>query len=303
MKYIVIILLLTASLFTPDNSSAQHKIIEPEIEKLWYVTYFSCHYLYIGQCSTTDIFSIEDETMVGDTLYSEVYKASNEDLSDSVLIGYLREENNKVFFLPLSERPEYSTLPEGKEYLIYDFSLEESDTIWVTSTMFSGDTYQYTVADVDSIVINGVKHKRITLNDGSIQEIWIEGIGSLQGLVYSCLRVSCSIRHLTCQIVNGQTLYTNPDYNFCYCDTASGTEQIFDKFILYPNPAKGTINIEGASKSVFCLYNSLGNLVFEKDIDETTNIIDISNQANGVYLYKISVGDSYKASKIIILNK
>lgn len=300
MKHVILIILLTFLIF--NTSKAQQSIIKNDIDQLWYVTYFINSYPNFGKCLATDIFTIGDEVTIRGILYSGVFKTKNEDLTDWNLLGYLREEHQKVFFLPSNERPEYSGLPEGKEYLIYDFSLEVSDTIWLTSTMFAEQTYKYTVTEIDSIEVDGEKRKRMTLEDRSAQDIWVESIGSLMGPLYSGLRIT-GVKRLTCYMENGKTVYTNPDYSFCYCDTLSGIEEVFDEFLVYPNPTGGVINIEGACKSVFSLYNSMGQLVLEQNLDETTRVIDVSNQKSGVYHYRICIGGSYKTNQLIILKK
>ncbi|AXG68183.1 hypothetical protein KORDIASMS9_00373 [Kordia sp. SMS9] len=70
-------------------------------------------------------------------------------------------------------------------------------------------------------------------------------------------------------------------------------------FRLYPNPSKGTLNIQTntiGSVSVN-MYDMLGKEVFTAN--NVTNSIDISNLNNGMYIVKISTNDGSITKKII----
>jgi len=84
-------------------------------------------------------------------------------------VGELREEKQRVYL--------YDT-EAGKEYLIYDFSLDVGDTFYE-----SRSNRTLTVDSIGQMIVNGGTLKRLYLNDddGMFTADWVEGIGSLNG--------------------------------------------------------------------------------------------------------------------------
>ena len=74
---------------------------------------------------------------------------------------------------------------ERREVLLYDFSLEVGDTIYLTNPIspFSFISGDFTVDSIEYILLNNIYHKKINLislgNTINESPIWIEGIGSL----------------------------------------------------------------------------------------------------------------------------
>jgi uncharacterized repeat protein (TIGR01451 family) len=83
--------------------------------------------------------------------------------------------------------------------------------------------------------------------------------------------------------------------------TLSATVQEIDASIsIYPNPTKGTININcnNTIQSVQ-LYDVQGRVLETDIVNETSKVIDISNKAKGVYFFKILSDKGSKVEKII----
>jgi uncharacterized delta-60 repeat protein len=81
---------------------------------------------------------------------------------------------------------------------------------------------------------------------------------------------------------------------------------LFDKneIIIYPNPSKGVFKIHSNDSSVLkniTIYSILGQFVLSRDITANENIIDISDQLKGIYLYKIlSENNEVTSGKLIL---
>jgi uncharacterized delta-60 repeat protein len=75
-------------------------------------------------------------------------------------------------------------------------------------------------------------------------------------------------------------------------------------FVIYPNPSKGVFKINTNDLSVaknITIYSILGQFVLSRDITANENIIDISNQPKGVYLYNIlSENNEVTSGKLIL---
>lgn len=107
----------------------------------------------------------------GYEIYNQLHKEGN-------VAGLLREEEGKIFHY--SERT-------GKEYLLYDFTLNKGDAFTMEAIDDVGE-YDCHVEDVSYITSNGVQLKRIQLSslftdyqygeaEGPVITEWIEGFG------------------------------------------------------------------------------------------------------------------------------
>ncbi len=290
-------LILSVFLFIIGKSYCQYNIIDYEKNKLWYV--ISGSIAYNGNendtcCLKSEVLKLGDNVTLNDTIYSTIYKAEVSTLTDWELIGYIREESKKAYYMPLSK---------NSEYLLYDFNLEISSKIHITNPLFgNSDSIEYTVSKIDTVVFDSEKRKRITLS-GSNQEIWIEGLGSLNGLIYSGLLIDGGFKNLTCYLENGNTIYKNPDCNYCFYTSTGILDKKKDDFLIYPNPTTGSITLNDMNNSIFYLYNLSGELLLQQNINNNTYLVDVSNQKNGIYLYQIQQNNTYIKGKLILNHK
>ena len=92
-------------------------------------------------------------------------------------------------------------------------------------------------------------------------------------------------------------------------NTLEGTDAIADKseMQIYPNPSKGVFTFEMKNEKVGMknveVYNTLGEEVYSQPvICNSQFVIDLSNQPNGVYLYRVTTnnGESIGEGKLVI---
>lgn len=89
-----------------------------------------------------------------------------------------------------------------------------------------------------------------------------------------------------CVKVSGQVL-SAPEFNNA-------------KISAYPNPVKSVLTIENSSTiSAAAVYNLLGQVVVEKQINNTSAQLDLSRLASGTYIVKITSDQQTKTIKII----
>jgi hypothetical protein len=87
------------------------------------------------------------------------------------------------------------------------------------------------------------------------------------------------------------------EVNYTTYTTGVEINQLTD-ISIYPNPANGTININGIANSDVVIYDIAGKLIKEfKDLSSTT--IDISDMTQGVYFLNVSNKDGVKTLKFI----
>ena len=158
----------------------------------------------------TDIYKIEGDTLVDGMSYKVMYTTRNEDLTGWSVCGVIREtEDRQVLY-----RRDGSAYDE----ILYDFSMEVGDTIIMNGDGFYPD--QMFVIETNEIIIGGEPRKQIILEyPWGDQEIWIEGIGSLYGIINSgSLFLTGGSTDLLCYYEDGDLIWQNttPGYDECY---------------------------------------------------------------------------------------
>ena len=138
---------------------------------LWYDIYYTYYTYYL-----------EGDTIMNDKKYSKLYVKDIQNNIDYGYVGGIRVEGEKVYFDPVDF--DYETLDvitggmshmfeeEGifNEFCMYDFSLDKGDE-FITGTFLD---------DTGSPYCTPIEMYNWGNND--IQERWIEGIGSIEGL-------------------------------------------------------------------------------------------------------------------------
>lgn len=221
-KRVVILLLIGIPLFSLttacegelNDSNKQETLLSSDktwIENVWWTC---CPSLEI-----TESFSIGGDTTINDKCYKTILctrtstaeSDMNTDIQNQV-VGMARETvEGKVYQRVF-----------GKDYLFYDFTLSVGDTIGNEVTRGS-----WRVAEVDNIEVLGQLRKRLLLKSrcSSAEMIWLEGIGSSQGLFYqgACYNTTQGESELELQVdiqggsftslnsvtQNGKTIYKN----------------------------------------------------------------------------------------------
>ena len=81
------------------------------------------------------------------------------------------------------------------------------------------------------------------------------------------------------------------------CENITSVEEVnMKQFSIYPNPASDYLIVVGVEKGTLKIFNSLGKLVLEKELNSKEEKINVNDLSNGMYL--ISIDNDLK--KIII---
>ena len=83
--------------------------------------------------------------------------------------------------------------------------------------------------------------------------------------------------------------------NFKIEDNTGIEDNIKANFTLYPNPTTGMVNLSETASRVE-IYDFSGSMV---KAEENVNSIDLSSQANGVYIFHITTNDSVITQKVV----
>ncbi len=288
MKKICIILVTLC--FITGMANCQLNIIDSSRVKLWYIVTETAHHP-IGSPHKfeTNILKFGDKTMLDNLTFTSVLMTNDSSLTSWNTIGYIREINRKVYYRPVSR---------DSAFIIYDFSLGLSSKIYISNPFFSADYYEtYTVSKIDSIYIGSEKRKRMYFNE-DYDEGWIEGIGSIRGLIYSGVYLIGTRFELSCYSENGNVIYKNPKYENCYCTTTDIVAVSEPNNYIYST--NGVVYLKGRSESFFQLFDLLGVRILERKIDSNDINIDVTMLKSGFYLYHIKTHNSSVIGQLII---
>ena len=84
------------------------------------------------------------------------------------------------------------------------------------------------------------------------------------------------------------------------CEQLSTQENAFQKFVYYPNPTKGILNLKADSNiDSLEIYNLLGQKLINSKINSSSAQIDISKLAIGNYIMRVSIAGETSTYKIL----
>ena len=279
MKKVIIILLL---LMGAINIKAQdyHPLVEDG--KQWNVLFSYPWSPPEPQHKYTDIYKIEGDTLLDGVSYKVMYTTRNEDLTGWNFCGVIRENEDKQVF--------YRRYGSPDEEMLYDFSMEVGDTICMCDYGF----YEccMVVIEKGETIVNGEPRQQTVLEypwGNGEGEVWIEGIGSLYGIIDSgSLFLTGGSTNLLCYYEDGDLIWHNtmPGFDMCYIINLDGIEEDETSSVIsvFPNPSKRKVTIEGVEVAKVQVYNTFGQLV---RIVRETNELNVAGLPEGVYLLRI----------------
>ena len=244
--------------------------------------------------SVTESLMVSGDTLVDGVLYKKVLRKLSSETQywhgslEYDLYGIIKEEESgEVFYKPIEQEI---------EYLLYDFGMNVNDTAvmywcqnpnWEVHVRIDSIATQH-IAGAERRVFY-VSSKDMFGDEWHWLNTWVEGIGAMEGLLYSCHVVNAggiTLHELLCYHEDGELVWQNPNYNTCLIDPESIQDNTEESGLqVYPNPARDRVVTEGIEVAEVQVYNALGQLV--KTV-RRTNEIDLSGLVDGVYLLRIT---------------
>ena len=178
---------------------------------------------------STQQYRIGQDTMINSTSYKTL-DTRWWPTDDWALDGAMREDSaGRVYLTNFTD-----------EVLLYDFSLEVGDSVQFTTGTWQWCEHDGVVAAVDSVqLLDGSWRKRLRLDfwpSSGVENFWIEGIGSSQGLQTECHCITDCIEELRCFSRNDTLLY-NPSNLSCFASNVGvQTASVEREIRVVPNP-------------------------------------------------------------------
>lgn len=306
MKNKILFLILFSFLFLQKGKS-QNCFPEFSDSAKWNV--LTCAYGIGVSCNTVS-YQYSYDTLFCGHVYSKITP------SPMSYSGYIRSDSTRAYIRMTNSCTD-------KEYLMYDFTINNGDTVYLAYNLWNSwtfdDTTRFILDSSNTQIINGVARDVYYLKYNTSpdlypnlydQMIWIKGIGSTTHPFFPLECVDgffCDIDwRLLCFDSSGVQLYQDSLFNTC--DTTYSTVKVNEvlnenQLIIYPVPFTNnlTISIEDALISEIDILNLHGKIIYKiAGIEKNNfNIETLENLHEGIYILKAHTNKGILIKKII----
>jgi len=283
MQYIktILTLILVLGFNLSGNSQSYIKMLKEN-------SLYNCYDTYAGPPPHySTLFRFSNDTTIGSDFYMQL-ESSPDSINWSG--GYLLTED--------TIKQQVHLRYNDSLYLIYDFSLEEGDTIFIFNPTCSFGPVEMIVTAVDSINLLGKYHKTLEFTGGAID--WIEGIGDIFGILAPGNQLTGTMNTIVCYYFEDILVYKNPWFTECFFHQVGLSENDIEAELVWEN----NIYKINSTKRILqiAVYNSIGEIIFNKENRSRQFTINMQSQKTGMYLIKLLFEDnSQKTVKIFKL--
>ncbi|MFA5417977.1 MAG: T9SS type A sorting domain-containing protein [Bacteroidales bacterium] len=211
MKTLFTTIFLLISFLTFSQSTSQ--IVDTT--KKWNTVYYGVGSWNIVHCGGTRTNKIAGEVIFNDGTFFNVYESQDSLQQDWDQVGYLREDT-------ISKKVYFSEWDPEEIGLIYDFDLKVGDSVKIDNYYVGFEDVLLICDSVNSFIISGILRNQFyfsTPDMSGISDIWIEGIGSKYGLLYSGIGgagFAGGGTDLLCCSKSDTIIYMDTLYNSCF---------------------------------------------------------------------------------------
>ncbi len=291
-------------LLQSEQKSDNIQIIKDNAEYNTLLTYYSTYPNF--QITSSIVF--DGDTLIADIEYKKTYQkfssSPNGQSMEYELIGYMREEESgEIYYRPSGS---------DNDYLLYDFGLAVNDS---TLMYWNQHDWGGVYVRVDSIIpkyVGGMTRNCYYISsrdddsyNWSWYNTWIEGIGSMEGIMNSCQSQKIGKYNyptLLCYTDNDELIYKNENYDACVIDgPITSVEEENGLLNVYFDASNSQLHLHDFSNSYrqVCIFNVLGNnnVVLKENCCD--KIIDLSYLPVGIYVAVILADEQKITIKFI----
>ncbi|WP_417265434.1 T9SS type A sorting domain-containing protein [Brumimicrobium sp.] len=253
--------------------------------------------------TTTTVYGFQGDSTISGEVWSKMYSTNDSTFqSNLVFEGLTKVENDFVLFKSATDPID----------TLYNFNLSVGDSVFYEFDFFTSWIH---VDEIQSVQINGESYKKFIFSEPTgptafdhLNEVWIEGIGSVHGPLFPLSPVKFSEEMpdsmlMTCSFANSLEHYNHPGYSDCFTEITLGImEENALNFNLYPNPVSSLLTIEPQQKSkgVITIFDVYGASIKTIESHGETVKIDVSHWESGIYFLRMDNSSQRQVKKIIV---
>ena len=295
MKKIVCILM---TLILAEISFPQENFSFVDDDMQW--SYISSENTDRGSTIVTTTYKYNGDTIINDVSYKKMYKSVDNGKNWHEL-GYFRQEDNNVYYIPRTET---------KEILVYNFSKDMEYRI-------QSNYYDIGLTS-DSIIVDNVKKARwgvyhkdpnstyqqeLSDNIYDFDDVIIEDIGSVYSPTFDTLPYTpggvTGARYYTfllCVLRGNNVIWHNSQYEDCYYEQTAIDNIADQQIALSPNPVKDKLTLSlPNTENEIKIFDLQGKLLLQQNVGFSAEI-NVSMLQVGTYVLVVN-GESYKFVK------
>ncbi|MCR4800292.1 MAG: T9SS type A sorting domain-containing protein [Bacteroidales bacterium] len=285
-------------IFLAEMSFPQEKFSFVDDDMLW--SYITSENTDRGSMIVTTTYKYNGDTIIKDVSYKKMYKSVDNGTNWHEL-GYFRQEDNNVYYIPRTET---------KEILVYNFSKDMEYRI-------QSNYYDIGLAS-DSIIVDNVKKARwgvyhkvpnstyqqeLSDNIYDFDDVIIEDIGSVYSPTFDTLPYTpggvTGARYYTfllCVLRGNNVIWHNSQYEDCYYEQTAIDNIADQQIALSPNPVKDKLTLSlPNTENEIKIFDLQGKLLLQQNVGFSAEII-VSMLPMGTYVLVVN-GESYKFVK------
>ncbi|TVQ16347.1 MAG: T9SS C-terminal target domain-containing protein [Bacteroidetes bacterium] len=290
--------LMMVLFFNVTNLSSQtHSVAEEG--NTWHVLRDAANPVFF-----TEIYRVEGDTIIAEETWQIISCAIEPEDIDN-------ETWPTKFYLLEKEGMLYFTLPdELTPRLYFDFTAEVLEEVELFSP-FLNSSFQVTIESIETIEIEGISYHQFIIQkpigeEDYVTEIWIEGIGSLNGIFYgnSDPNITGIQFDLTCFSQHSEVVYPEGFEGNCYQTNVSTQDLQFSHQVrIHPNPFRNFIYVSQNEKRILsaALVDSNGKTVLEEKQSGTSGelMLQTGHLSAGLYMLKVITDEGQVVRKVI----
>ncbi len=199
-------------------------------------------------------------------------------------IGLLAVDGSRIYFKSTGPYDVgYETYYDTTMRQVYDFNLAVGDTAYMGNP--NSSPYPVIVYDIDTAFIASAPRRRFQMDNG---DIWVEGVGSLEGL----------LRPLLYTFENGFELldycgeYLDTDsvqYTGCWPTGVGANELLKPEILVHPNPNDGEFSILNSDPGAkFSVWDMRGATVATGRVVGASTRVRLPTLATGLYVLDVN---------------